>query len=77
MARYYFDVRDGGSLLVDEDGMELEGDEQARNEAVRGLADIVKDALPGALRRELAIEVRRAGSAVFSARVVFEVAMPQ
>jgi hypothetical protein len=55
---YYFDTRDGDDLIRDELGLELDGIEQARDEATRGMADLVKDALPGAVRRELSVQVR-------------------
>jgi hypothetical protein len=50
--RYYFDSRDGDSFICDEDL------ETARDQATAALADLVKDVLPGSMRRELAIEVR-------------------
>ncbi|MEA3141690.1 MAG: hypothetical protein QOK23_3859, partial [Gammaproteobacteria bacterium] len=39
-------------------GLELDGIEQARDEATRGMADLARDALPGAIRRELSVQVR-------------------
>jgi hypothetical protein len=58
MPRYFFDTRDGDRFVRDDDGLELDGIEQARDEATRGLTDLAGDALPKAVRRELAIEVR-------------------
>ena len=58
MPRFYFDVRDGGSFIEDDDGLVLPDLEAARDEATRALADMGRDALPGAVVRELAIEVR-------------------
>jgi hypothetical protein len=58
MPHYFFDTRDGADLIRDEIELELDGIEAARDEAARGLADFAKDALPGAIRRELAVEVR-------------------
>ena len=54
---FYFDHRDGEAFYPDEDGLEFETVELARLEATRALADAARDALPGAERRELAIEV--------------------
>jgi hypothetical protein len=76
MPLYFFDTRDGADFVRDEIGLELEGIEQARDEATRGMADLVKDALPGAVRRELSIQVRNeADRDVLRASVWFEVAI--
>jgi hypothetical protein len=58
MPRYFFDTRDGTRVVRDEYGLELNGVPEARHEATRGMADLAKDTLPGAVRRELAVEVR-------------------
>jgi hypothetical protein len=75
MERYYFDIRDGETFLRDEEGFEFDRDERARHEAVRALAGIVKDALPGSSGREIAIEVRKGESTLLTARVIFEIAL--
>jgi hypothetical protein len=75
MPRYSFDTRDG-EFIRDEDGMELDGIDAARDEATRGLADFAKDALPGSVRRELAVEVRDEWDRyVLRASLWFEVAL--
>jgi hypothetical protein len=56
--KYFFDTRDGPDLIRDEIGLELDGIEEARDEATRGMADLARDALPGAIRRELSVQVR-------------------
>jgi len=58
MPQYFFDTRDGPELLRDEEGLELDGIQQARDEAARGLLDLARDLIPGSESRELAIEVR-------------------
>ena len=58
MSRYFFDSRDGDHVIRDDDGIELDGIEAARDEAALALRDLAKDALPGSTRREVAIEVR-------------------
>ena len=74
MPRYFFDSRDGHELIRDDDGLELGGIDEARDEATRGLSDLARDALPKATRRELAIEVRDvAGRRLIRASLVFEV----
>ena len=57
MPRFYFDHRDGDEFARDEDGLEFDTLEQARDEATAALGDMAKDALPGLLRREMAVEV--------------------
>jgi Domain of unknown function (DUF6894) len=57
MPRYFFDTRDGDLFIRDDDGIEFDSIEQARDEATRGLADMARDAIPGEIRRELAVEV--------------------
>ena len=57
MPRYFFHTRDGESWIRDETGVELSGIEKARVEATAGLADMAKDVIPGALRKELSVEV--------------------
>jgi hypothetical protein len=75
MPRYFFDTRDNSHLIRDEEGLELDGIKAARNEATRGLADLAKDAIPGTIRRELAVEVRDgADRALLRAALWFEVA---
>ena len=58
MPRFFFDVRDGESSIQDDDGLEFDGIEAARDEATRALGDMAKEALPGSVAREMAIEVR-------------------
>jgi hypothetical protein len=74
--RFFFDTRDGPHFVRDEIGIELDGIEAVRNEATRGLADLAKDALPGAIRRELAVEARdNADHALLRAALWFEIAL--
>ncbi|HVI80308.1 MAG TPA: hypothetical protein VM715_19560 [Candidatus Acidoferrum sp.] len=74
MPLYYFDTRDGPDFIRDEIGLELDGIEAARREATLGLADFAKDAIPGSVRRELAVEVREhTEHALLRATLWFEV----
>jgi hypothetical protein len=57
MPRYFFDTRDGDSFIRDDEGIEFDGIEQARDEATGALADMARDSIPGEVRRELAVEV--------------------
>jgi hypothetical protein len=73
--RYFFDTRDG-ELVRDEIGILLDGIEAVRDEATRGLADFAKDALPGSVRRELAVEVRdQFEELILTASLWFEVVL--
>jgi hypothetical protein len=75
MPRYFFDSHDGDSFIRDEYGVELDSIEAARDAATGGLADLARDAIPGSLRRELAIEVRdEEDKPVIRASLWFEVA---
>ena len=72
MTRYYFDVIDGLKSGSDPDGLELENDEDARREAIKGLVDIVADSLPDGATREFSVSVRTsAGVQIFQAEIAF------
>ena len=74
MARYFFDSRDGDKFVIDDERMEFVTLEEARDEATEALADMAHDAIPGSIRRELAIEVRDGdGEAVLRASLWCEV----
>jgi hypothetical protein len=45
MPRYYFNVREGDHLSLDDEGFEYASAERARSEAVRSLAEMAKDAI--------------------------------
>ena len=75
MPRYYFDHRDGDHFLPDDEGLEFDGIETARDEAARSLAERARDVLPGALRRVLTVEVSdETKEPLLEARLIFEVA---
>jgi len=57
MQRFYFDHRDGEHFYRDEEGCEFGSIELARFAATTALGEAARDALPGELRREIAIEV--------------------
>ncbi|WP_342732039.1 hypothetical protein [Bradyrhizobium sp. B117] len=64
---YYFDVRDGNALSVDEEGLTLTNQRAAEIEAALSLADTAKDLPPSASGCGLAIEVRDADGPIFRA----------
>jgi hypothetical protein len=45
MRRYYFDVRDGDQVAIDEEGYELASIASVLNEAARALAEMARDAV--------------------------------
>jgi hypothetical protein len=81
MPRYYFDLRDGEDLAVDEEGMELRDIATVQEEAARSLADMARDAVrsPAYMRGQIhrmAIEVRDKTGPVLQVKFTFEVARP-
>ena len=73
MAVYYFDLRDGDELVVDEEGMELCDTVAVQNEAARSLAGIAWDAMrtEGTQAQQMAIEVRDVYGPVMEVRFTF------
>ena len=59
MPRFYFDLREDGSVLADDDGVDFPNIELAAGEASRAAAEIVRDNIlrTGNLQ-EIAVEVR-------------------
>jgi hypothetical protein len=43
MPRYYFDLRQGDQVTLDEEGLELSSLERVQEEAARSLADFTRD----------------------------------
>ena len=72
MALYFFNTRDDGMFVEDEIGIEYPDLEAVKVEAVRSLAELARDVIPGQMKRELAIEVRDAFGPVLWARMTFE-----
>lgn len=69
---YFFDTRDGDTLIEDDEGLELPDLETVKTEAARSLAELARDVLPGSLKRTLVVEVRDDRQPVLEARLVFE-----
>ena len=49
--RYFFDIRDGDEIAVDEEGMVLATVQAVQEEAARSLAGIAQDAVCGGLAK--------------------------
>lgn len=73
---YYFDIRDGRALAVDEEGLTLANQRAAEIEAALSLADTAKDLAPSASGRRLAIEVRDTDGPIFRAAFLFKPTRP-
>ena len=72
--RYFFDVHNGNELTRDEVGMELEGINQARDEAAEALAEMASGASRDPNPRDFAIEVRdELGQPILKAAISFAV----
>lgn len=77
MPRFYFDLRDGDDLAIDEEGLELPDIGAVQAEAAISLADMARDAvhsaplIPGG--HHMAIEVRDDVGPVMQVRFLFEV----
>lgn len=77
MPHFYFDIWDGESLVVDEEGLSLTGQRAAEVEAALSLADITRELDPFTSSDGLTIQVRDAVGLVFSATFVGERALPR
>ena len=58
-ALFYFDVREGGQLVSDEDGQQLSSLDVAAQEAAEAAAAIARDVLPSRRGGEVVVEVRK------------------
>jgi hypothetical protein len=72
--RFYFDIRDGDQFIRDDEGLDYPNIEAARDAATAALAEMAKEALPGAERYHIAIEVRdEAKEPLLIAALTFEI----
>ena len=76
MPHYYFDIRDGTALSMDEEGLTLANQRAAEIEAALSLADTARDLAPSASGRGLAVEVRDADGPIFRAAFLFKTERP-
>jgi hypothetical protein len=71
MPRYYFDLREGDQIALDEEGLEFDSLDQAQVEAARSLAELARDAsdtLPHRFSYQKSVEVRDDSGPVMEAR---------
>ena len=70
MPRYHFDIHDGARFTTDETGVELDGLDAAREQAVRRLEELAREILRDGDRRDVVIEVKdEAGQRVLIAKL--------
>ena len=58
MPRYFFDVRNNGTTLINGDGVEVQNLQIAVREAAIALADMANDMTTGLVHPEMSIEIR-------------------
>ena len=58
MPTYFFDIIDGGNVTSDQFGVDLENDDEAREQAIALLPSIARDALPDGDEHEFVATVR-------------------
>jgi hypothetical protein len=74
MPLYFFDTADTGLSHTDDEGIELDGLETARQEALAMLGGIARDELPDGDAREFVVRIRNdAGSVLLTASLVLRV----
>jgi hypothetical protein len=74
MVHLYFDICDNDVLNPDPEGLEFISIERARDEALKVIVDLAKEAIPSVCRKKLSVEVRTAdGNVVLKAILVLRV----
>jgi hypothetical protein len=77
MILYYFDMRDGAKLFVDEEGVELPDLKAVQLEAAESLGSMAKQTVwtkaKSVLGHRMAVEVRDAAGPVLQAGFTFEI----
>lgn len=75
--RYYFDLRNGEEVAVDDEGVELPSVQAVQEQAALSLADMARDAIRAhpndGARHLMAIEVRDENGPVLQVRLTYEV----
>lgn len=71
MRRYYFDLRHGDELAVDDEGVDLPNIDAVQKLAIRALADMAQDLID--LPIPIAVEVRDEVGSVMRVRCIFEI----
>ena len=79
MVHYYFDLRDGEELTIDEEGLELRDVQAVQKEAALVLSGFARDvgSFNGAQSHQMAIAVRDEDGPVMEVRFSFEIIRKQ
>ena len=72
MTRYFFDIREGDKVAIDEEGKDLPSVEAAQEEAARSLADLARDKIGCYPFCQMSIRVRDTDGPVVEAKFVWE-----
>ncbi|PBC09381.1 hypothetical protein [Mesorhizobium sp. WSM3859] len=76
MPRYFFDFTDNASETPDPEGVDLPDVGEAKNEAIRTLAEILQEILPDGNHREISFCVRdEAGDRLMKLAITFDAQM--
>lgn len=73
MERYYFDLRDGCGLAIDEEGLEMPDLAAVQEEAARALADMIRDSIHGHNLDRVAIEVRDGNGPILEVAIAWRI----
>jgi hypothetical protein len=75
MTRYYFDLREGDILVVDEEGLELPDIESVHQQAAKSVLDMAKDAVVerGGRMQWMAIDARDDEGPVLQAKFTIDI----
>ena len=71
-AALFFDTRDNDTFVEDDVGVELSDLEAVKAQAAVSLAELAREALPGSVKRELAVEDRDLRKPVLKSLLTFE-----
>ena len=70
--RYYFDIRDNGTFIEDDLGLEFADLDAVKTQAALSLAELAREVLPGSIKRVLSVEVRDALQPILRDVLTFE-----
>jgi len=73
--RYFFDVREGTALLIDEEGTECTSVEDAVRQASYAVTEIGADTLPDKGGGELSVEVRDGGTGIAAVTMRLQISL--
>ena len=74
MAKYYFDLREDGQFMADDEGQDFPDLDAAEHEAAQVAAEISRNKLPKGEAREIVIELRNEhGQRVLTATVALAI----